>query len=84
MSAFVTGALPVASAIPCARWTFGGLICGGFFPPCAPAWSGQRIPTGANVAQSAQIGRPQSEHERPVSWSGMPVAVAGFVGRHPD
>ena len=70
ISAFVTGALPVASEMPGARRTVGGLICSGFFPPCAPAWSGQRIPTGANVAQSAQIGRPQSEHESPVSRSG--------------
>jgi hypothetical protein len=36
------------------------------FPEC----SGQRIPTGANVAQSVQIGRPHSEQESPVSRSG--------------
>ena len=35
-----------------------------------PAWSGQRIPTGAIVMHSVQIGRPHSEHERPVSRSG--------------
>ena len=39
--------------------------------PCGfPEWSGQRIPTGAKVAQSVQIGRPQSEQERPVSRFG--------------
>jgi hypothetical protein len=39
--------------------------------PCGfPEWSGHRIPTGANVAQSVQIGRPHSEHERPVSRFG--------------
>ena len=35
-----------------------------------PEWSGQRIPTGPNVMQSGQIGRPHSEHETPVSLSG--------------
>ena len=32
--------------------------------------SGQRIPTGVGVMQSGQIGRPQLEHETPVSRSG--------------
>src|SRR5581483_5845463 len=35
-----------------------------------PACSGQRIPTGAGVMQSVQIGRPHSEHESPVGRSG--------------
>jgi hypothetical protein len=55
--------VPVAltrRALVVMRWT-----------PCGvPEWSGQRIPTGANVAQSVQIGRSHSEHERPVSRSG--------------
>ena len=39
--------------------------------PCAlPECSGQRIPTGPNVMQSGQIGRPHSEQETPVSRSG--------------
>ena len=39
--------------------------------PCGcPAWSGQRIPTGAKTMQSGQIPRPHSEHETPVSRSG--------------
>ncbi|MGH2900740.1 MAG: hypothetical protein ACRDMZ_18840 [Solirubrobacteraceae bacterium] len=29
--------------------------------------SGQRIPTGVVVMQSGQIGRPQDEHDTPVS-----------------
>jgi hypothetical protein len=32
--------------------------------------SGQRIPTGVAVMQSGQIGRPQLEHETPVSRDG--------------
>jgi hypothetical protein len=32
--------------------------------------SGQRMPTGVGVMQSGQIGRPQLEHETPVSRSG--------------
>ena len=32
--------------------------------------SGQRMPTGVGVMQSGQIGRPQFEHETPVSRSG--------------
>ena len=35
-----------------------------------PECSGQRIPTGATVMQSVQIGRPHSEHDRPVSRFG--------------
>jgi hypothetical protein len=31
--------------------------------------SGQRIPTGVGVMQSGQIGRPQDEHDTPVSRS---------------
>jgi hypothetical protein len=31
---------------------------------------GQRIPTGVGVMQSGQIGRPQDEHETPVSRLG--------------
>jgi hypothetical protein len=31
------------------------------------AHSGQRIPTDVGVMQSGQIGRPQDEHETPVS-----------------
>jgi hypothetical protein len=34
------------------------------------AHSGQRIPTGVDVMQSGQIGRPQLEHETPVSRDG--------------
>ena len=34
------------------------------------AHSGQRIPTGVVVMQSGQIGRPQFEHETPVSREG--------------
>jgi hypothetical protein len=34
------------------------------------AQSGQRIPTGVEVMQSGQIGRPQLEHETPVGRSG--------------
>jgi len=34
------------------------------------AHSGQRIPTGVGVMQSGQIGRPQFEHETPVSRLG--------------
>jgi hypothetical protein len=32
--------------------------------------SGQRIPTGVGVMQAGQIGRPQEEHETPVSRLG--------------
>ena len=32
--------------------------------------SGQRMPTGVGVMQSGQIGRPQDEHDTPVSRSG--------------
>jgi len=32
--------------------------------------SGQRIPTGVEVMQSGQIGRPQFEHDTPVSRDG--------------
>jgi hypothetical protein len=32
--------------------------------------SGQRIPTGVEVMQSGQIGRPQLEHDTPVSRDG--------------
>jgi hypothetical protein len=32
--------------------------------------SGQRIPTDVGVMQSGQIGRPQDEHETPVSREG--------------
>ena len=39
-------------------------------PRAWPEWSGQRIPTGPNVMQSGQIGRPHSEQETPVSRSG--------------
>jgi hypothetical protein len=35
-----------------------------------PAHSGQRIPTEVGVMQSGQIGRPQLEHETPVSRVG--------------
>ncbi|HEY2767562.1 MAG TPA: hypothetical protein VGI76_04860 [Solirubrobacteraceae bacterium] len=34
------------------------------------AHSGQRMPTGVVVMQSGQIGRPQEEHETPVSREG--------------
>lgn len=34
------------------------------------AHSGQRIPTGVEVMHSGQIGRPQFEHETPVSRFG--------------
>src|SRR4051812_24096163 len=34
------------------------------------AHSGQRMPTGVGVMQSGQIGRPQFEHETPVSRLG--------------
>jgi hypothetical protein len=65
----VTGALPEASATPGARRTGLGFsrVVG---PRRTPACSGQRIPTGANVAQSAQTGRPHSEQDSPVSRSG--------------
>ena len=33
----------------------------------SPAHSGQRMPTEVGVMQSGQIGRPQLEHETPVS-----------------
>ena len=32
--------------------------------------SGQRMPTGVGVMQSGQMGRPQLEHETPVSREG--------------
>jgi hypothetical protein len=35
-----------------------------------PEWSGQRIPTGAIVMHSVQMGRPHSEQDRPVTRSG--------------
>ena len=34
------------------------------------AHSGQRMPTGVVVMQSGQIGRPQDEHDTPVSRDG--------------
>ncbi len=34
------------------------------------AHSGQRMPTGVGVMQSGQIGRPQFEHDTPVSRLG--------------
>jgi hypothetical protein len=34
------------------------------------AHSGQRMPTGVGVMQSGQIGRPQLEHDTPVSRFG--------------
>ena len=37
---------------------------------CSLTHSGQRKPTGAGIMQSWQIGRPQLEHETPVSRSG--------------
>jgi len=67
MSARVTGA-SVVDMRRCA-WTTGrGPIRRRF--PAVPACSGQRIPTGAIVMHSVQIGRPHSEQERPVSRSG--------------
>ncbi|HWF24467.1 MAG TPA: hypothetical protein VG275_03410 [Solirubrobacteraceae bacterium] len=33
----------------------------------SPAHAGQRIPTEVGVMQSGQIGRPQEEHDTPVS-----------------
>ncbi len=41
-------------------------------PPafCSLTHSGQRKPTGAGIMHSWQIGRPQLEHETPVSRSG--------------
>ncbi|HET9094269.1 MAG TPA: hypothetical protein VFN36_04205 [Solirubrobacteraceae bacterium] len=36
----------------------------------SPAHSGQRMPTDVGVMQSGQIGRPQLEHETPVSREG--------------
>ena len=73
MSAFVTGALPVA--IPCARWTFGGVICGGFFRP---------LPRGRGSGSRPGIGadRPSAVRAREAGLLvGMPVAVAG-LGEH--
>ncbi|MGC9219827.1 MAG: hypothetical protein ACP5H2_00570 [Solirubrobacteraceae bacterium] len=35
-----------------------------------PAHSGHRMPTDVGVMQSGQIGRPQLEHETPVSREG--------------
>ncbi len=37
---------------------------------CSRTHSGQRKPTGAGIMHSWQIGRPQLEHETPVSRSG--------------
>ena len=57
ISAYVTCG-PVAMSrmrITCVRWR---------------EHSGQRIPTGVGVMQSGQIGRPQFEHETPVSRDG--------------
>jgi hypothetical protein len=34
------------------------------------AHSGQRMPTGVVVMQSGQMGRPQEEHDTPVSRDG--------------
>ena len=50
------------------------LVAGGA-AACAPAClccahSGQRMPTDVGVMQSGQIGRPQFEHETPVSRPG--------------
>ncbi len=45
---------------PCSRRTF----------VRSPAHSGQRIPTEVGVMQSGHIGRPQLEHETPVSRVG--------------
>ena len=45
---------------PCIRRTF----------VRSPAHSGQRMPTDVGVMQSGQIGRPQLEHETPVSRFG--------------
>ena len=39
-------------------------------PPCSFMHSGQRKPTAAGIMHSWQIGRPQLEHETPVSRSG--------------
>jgi hypothetical protein len=36
----------------------------------SPAHCGQRMPTDVGVMQSGQIGRPQLEHETPVSRDG--------------
>jgi hypothetical protein len=36
----------------------------------SPAHSGQRMPTDVGVMHSGQIGRPQLEHETPVSREG--------------
>jgi hypothetical protein len=36
----------------------------------SPAHWGQRIPTDVGVMQSGQIGRPQEEHDTPVSREG--------------
>jgi hypothetical protein len=36
----------------------------------SPAHCGQRMPTDVGVMQSGQIGRPQLEHETPVSREG--------------
>jgi hypothetical protein len=44
------------------RSVFTGVFC--------RAHSGQRIPTAVVVMQSVQIGRPQFEHETPVSREG--------------
>ena len=43
---------------------------------CSLTHSGQRKPTGAGIMHSWQIGRPQLEHETPVSRSVVTVAVA--------
>ena len=68
MSTFVT--IAVGSA--CTRTADGLHASASPAVPGPPGslWSGQRMPTGATLMQSTQIGRPHSEHERPVSRSG--------------
>jgi hypothetical protein len=70
IKALVIGAFPLESAIPGARRTTGRGFRDVAGPRRTPEWSGQRMPTGAKVAQSAQIGRPHSEQANPVSRSG--------------
>ena len=50
--------------------TVAGLVAAVTARGRVPACSGQRIPTGATVMQSTQIGRPHSEQESPVGRSG--------------
>ena len=47
------------------------------------AHSGQRMPTGVDVMQSGQIGRPQFEHDTPVSRLGVAIAGASSSYRSP-